>query len=568
MPEGVQVPISAVDETSPAFASAQTKVQAFQAAATGSFTEARGAAKLFSEELGLGMNRELLRAVAGSQLLQGALSAALPVGLAIGFAEVFAKVPELIGHAADELMGFDEVAKKAMADAVSANEKIFKSFTDVAEGYHLLAAMRKEQDDAQKKSVLPAGPTSWAKNLLGPAGGVWDYVSTVQSNMAEKQKTLNALMKDNDMIVQRIGEDARKNADDMQKAAEKSAEEAQRAYNSWVGAIEGASKSSSALLGKGDSPAQKELAAISEQLALWYKISQAHAGINEIANKYTGELLKQKGLIEAQAAADRANPLRNLGPASFPNLGGGGAATYTGSAAAMNLYKVQTDINERWKETAKVLDSITTPAQKYEASMEVLNELLMKGTINVQQFDAAAAQAAATLDKKDLAEQAKIWHELGSEIGRSVEGALSFQESWSQAFKSILADIAKAILQFYVFRSLSESFGGAGAGGTFLGNLFGGMAGLSGHASGGFIPPGGMGWVGESGPELAFGGSSGLSITPNGALGGVTQVFQLTGCIVTDDVVRRAEMAGALQATHKSAVRDSIAATADLKVRR
>jgi hypothetical protein len=48
-----------------------------------------------------------------------------------------------------------------------------------------------------------------------------------------------------------------------------------------------------------------------------------------------------------------------------------------------------------------------------------------------------------------------------------------------------------------------------------------------GFATGGYIPPGQWGLVGEKGPEPVFGGQSGATVQPSGG-GGVTQVFNIS----------------------------------------
>lgn len=63
---------------------------------------------------------------------------------------------------------------------------------------------------------------------------------------------------------------------------------------------------------------------------------------------------------------------------------------------------------------------------------------------------------------------------------------------------------------------------GASGGGGLLGAIFSGIGGLfsGGFATGGYIPPGRWGVVGERGPEPAFGGRTGMTVTPNMGGGG------------------------------------------------
>lgn len=81
---------------------------------------------------------------------------------------------------------------------------------------------------------------------------------------------------------------------------------------------------------------------------------------------------------------------------------------------------------------------------------------------------------------------------------------------------------------------------------------------------------GGMSYlVGEQGPELFTPGSSG-GITPNSRLGGgvVNHNYDTRGAVVTDDLVRKAELVSGMRFTESRSVARSVAASAQLAARR
>ena len=557
----VKVAITAVDLTSPAFASAQAATQSLQRtveANSGSFREARAAAKLFSEEIGVGMNRELLRAVASSQLLQGALSAVLPVGLAIGFAEMAMRIPEAIKKATDALAGYGESSKKVMEDAIAANDKIFTQFKTLEDGYKRLDEVRKLAASAGAAKDNFSDPFYGVGQAFS-VGGLTGGVSQLYSNysLAKQFREESAHWDDDETkAIARQGElQVERN-----KNEEQFAESAARARAAWVASIDAAEKASKAFFDK-DNAAQKQIDAINEQIAKWREVANERAGINAIANQYTAQLQQQKSLIEAQVAADKANPLRNLEPAKMPDLGAPAMPLYSGSNAAMNLYNIQNNQAAAIKEAQKIYDDTATAAQKYSDTIAGLTEILNQGRISQDQFAAAAIKAGADLDKSPYK---KYYEELGRDIGRTIEQAALFEGSWSRTFKALLADIIKLILQMYVFKSLADQYGGANGG--FLGAFFSGLAGQ--RASGGPVNASMSYIVGESGPELFTPGVSG-AITPNGALGGqIVQHFDMRGSVIDGDVVKKAELAGAMHATENRAVARAVAATADQRARR
>ncbi|MDP2131962.1 MAG: phage tail length tape measure family protein [Erythrobacter sp.] len=120
----------------------------------------------------------------------------------------------------------------------------------------------------------------------------------------------------------------------------------------------------------------------------------------------------------------------------------------------------------------------------------------------------------------------------------AILGAKSLGDAFSRVADQIIADLLRIAIQQTIIKPLAGVLfgdgGGGGGGGGFLGKLLGGkgpknllsqsslFAGE--FATGGTIPTGQFGIVGEEGPEIAFAGAGGLGILSNSdsrkALGG------------------------------------------------
>lgn len=138
----------------------------------------------------------------------------------------------------------------------------------------------------------------------------------------------------------------------------------------------------------------------------------------------------------------------------------------------------------------------------------------------------------------------KAYERLGDQIGNTIEQAALFGRSWKDALSSILVDIAELILKLTVVKSLQESLGATGVGGFFSG-LLGGLTGGS-HADGGSIPPGTIGLTGEAGPELVYGGMTGVTVFPmnrvtSASQGGNTYYMDFRGA--SDDIQAKVQQA-------------------------
>jgi HAMP domain-containing protein len=158
---------------------------------------------------------------------------------------------------------------------------------------------------------------------------------------------------------------------------------------------------------------------------------------------------------------------------------------------------------------------------------EQLEILIEQRALTAEQAERAVNGIAGIRDEidktKDATEQFGL--AFASSIGNFIEdggrgGVKSF-------FEALLQDLLKLTTQLLIVKPLAEAVkeafsGGPGGSGGGLGNIFGKIgdsisslfAGF--FADGGFIPPGRFGVVGERGPELAFGGRSGQTISPMG----------------------------------------------------
>ena len=539
MPEGgVQVAISAVDLTSPPFMAATARAEAFSAGmekTTYSMREAQGAARLFNEELGLGMSRHLTSVLAQSALLGPALEGAFAIAAAVGFYEVIEKIAKKLSDIYNDTEGSKRFGERMKATTDSIRKNYSEATKETAEAGEVGASSQQKWSQAldlatknvtkQKREVEDLTNKVFAlKNDLPMTPKVGTYTDTSENvvDVMRKQAAAQADL-------------AKATADQAKAQAELTV--AQRAgMDEYLKKMDEAEKKSQAL--------QHE---INKWAMMW--------------DKARGKALDALLPAPAQGMFDKAQiPGGTATPDWMSGLSNSQMPLYAGTRAAMNLTTIQNDQNAAIQKAQDIYEQTASKAQKYADVQQELGELLLKGKIDVTQFESAMGQAAAGLDA-----HRKEWEQLGSVIGKNLESAIMFQTTWSKAFKSILADVVKLILQMEVFQRLSDDFGGGGAGGSFLGQLFAGMGGLSGKAGGGPVS-GGMSYlVGERGPELFTPGSSG-AITSAGKFGGstVNNYIDARGADASVEMrVRRA-----IAESENRAVSRAVAVSADLQARR
>lgn len=113
-------------------------------------------------------------------------------------------------------------------------------------------------------------------------------------------------------------------------------------------------------------------------------------------------------------------------------------------------------------------------------------------------------------------------------IAMSLVGVVQGTRSARDAILDVVNDIAGAMIRSGISSLTNAVFGGAG------------MAFAGGYASGGVIPAGRFGLVGERGPELIASGRSPLTVYPNEAFGGGGTVYNIDarGSTMTPDQFR------------------------------
>lgn len=192
-----------------------------------------------------------------------------------------------------------------------------------------------------------------------------------------------------------------------------------------------------------------------------------------------------------------------------------------------------------------------------------LNTMLDKGSISVDAWADAVRNATAGLgdtlqtDSDRIAKFAETAAQnfqsfLGQGLYDIAKGNFSNIASafgdmvLRMATEAAAADLSKALfgnllsggsgegMLSGLFRNIGGWFTGGASGPTATvpgSNLFGSMLSTIGgffsgsNANGGYIPPGKWGWVGENGPEPAFGGRHGMSVSPAGA--GAAPVYHI-----------------------------------------
>jgi hypothetical protein len=143
-------------------------------------------------------------------------------------------------------------------------------------------------------------------------------------------------------------------------------------------------------------------------------------------------------------------------------------------------------------------------------------------------------------------------------FGDALESAMFDFKNFGDAASNILMGIAKDLTRQNVISPLTgmlssgSLFESARPSPDFIGpmqgtGILGGLSDLFGgfFAEGGTLPAGKWGIAGENGPEIIRGGSSGMSVTPNGAGGGVTVMQNFTINAGVSEAARQEVMAAA-----------------------
>jgi hypothetical protein len=162
---------------------------------------------------------------------------------------------------------------------------------------------------------------------------------------------------------------------------------------------------------------------------------------------------------------------------------------------------------EQAEEGKTLTESLLTPQEKYNETIEHLNDLLSKGAINQETYNRAVAKAKDELKGlakdggKDLSKLQQAIEGWGRESTDAlVDFCLTGEESFSDLINSMIKDMLRMITYQNLMGPLFSGISAMAGGGTFMGGWsgFGG-----GRASGGSVSPGKLYEVNERGlPEL------------------------------------------------------------------
>lgn len=172
------------------------------------------------------------------------------------------------------------------------------------------------------------------------------------------------------------------------------------------------------------------------------------------------------------------------------------------------------------QEGASLTESMRTPQEKYNDTLERLNELLRAGAINQETYSRAAASAQKTLNS-DLNTGNDIAQDMGQAVGSTFSSMITDIDDAGDALENFGLKIADIIAQMYIFSALQSGIS------SLVGGLFGtssttsssgssisfsdvssaNTVSVAGYAGGG-DHPGGLRLVGEDGPELEATGAS------------------------------------------------------------
>ena len=189
-------------------------------------------------------------------------------------------------------------------------------------------------------------------------------------------------------------------------------------------------------------------------------------------------------------------------------------------AILRDAQRLQREIDQAVAEREQRLANLTgrSAAEQQARDLQLIDDALIEGTISLQEYDAAYTRIFGLNSEvsQGIEKQKDALEGLALTFASSVGAFIERGGSVRSFFEALLQDILKLTTQLLIVKPLAEALkaafsgGGGGVGGS-ISSLFSGF-----FADGGFIPPGRFGVVGERGPELAFGGRSGQTISPMG----------------------------------------------------
>ena len=239
--------------------------------------------------------------------------------------------------------------------------------------------------------------------------------------------------------------------------------------------------------------------------------------------------------VRAKLLAKLPKPLENASEAFRRGELEATNATNTDLAsAALSRYN-----DQRERLNALLGATASAELEKQREDMLLLADALTRGAISEAQFTEAAQTRLGNLPK-DLEKTNDIAKDLGMTFQSAFEDAIVGGKKFSDVLKGLEQDILRIVTRKLVteplgdaltsmLRSFMGSTGNAQGGGIFS-SIFSSIAGSFGgfFAEGGNLGAGRWGVVGERGPELVRGGTSGATVVPLRAGGGHSVVINMT----------------------------------------
>jgi lambda family phage tail tape measure protein len=182
------------------------------------------------------------------------------------------------------------------------------------------------------------------------------------------------------------------------------------------------------------------------------------------------------------------------------------------------LIKSIDKIKAQWEDGLITTDQYIAEIRKLETEAARVEAILVenaKSTREIQRSFAYGWKEAFEQYKDDATNAAEAAQRVFEKTTKGMEDAIvNFAKTGKFEFKDFMNTILEELLRSQVRQLIAKTFGGLGGndgGGSFLGNLFGGF-----FATGGQIPPGRFGVVGENGAELVSGPAN---VTPLEGMG-------------------------------------------------
>ncbi len=165
-------------------------------------------------------------------------------------------------------------------------------------------------------------------------------------------------------------------------------------------------------------------------------------------------------------------------------------------------------------------------------ALSAIDDLYLEDQINFEQSEAAKieigknfAKQRAELEQETVSEVARAYDQLSKTIGDSLGAALAGTQSWADAMKTIIADLASQLIQ----AGIVSAFGGSVSGGNVFADLFSGAATGGGRAMGGTTSGSLMHPINERGTPEILKQAGKQYLLPTGQNGKITPLGQNQG---------------------------------------